>query len=220
MIRALIFDFDGLILETEGPIFQSWKEVYHAHGQELSFPAWAQGIGASLVEFDPQLDLQARLGRTLDWDAIEPQRMAREVSLIEQQSILPGVLTYFKSARRLGIKLGVASSSSCHWVMGHLKRLGLVAYFDCIRASDDVRRVKPDSELYLAVLDALKVKAVDAIAFEDSPNGILSAKRAGIYCVAVPNSLTKQLPLNQADLQLYSLEDLSLEKLLQRVQAS
>jgi HAD superfamily hydrolase (TIGR01509 family) len=146
--------------------------------------------------------------------------MAREVSLIEQQSILPGVLTYFKSARRLGIKLGVASSSSCHWVMGHLKRLGLVAYFDCIRASDDVRRVKPDPELYLAVLDALKVKAVDAIAFEDSPNGILSAKRAGIYCVAVPNSLTKQLPLNQADLQLYSLEDLSLEKLLQRVQAS
>jgi HAD superfamily hydrolase (TIGR01509 family) len=220
MISALIFDFDGLILETEGPIFQSWKEVYHAFGQELSFSAWAQSIGASLAEFDPRLDLQARLGRQINWEAIEPKRMAREVSLIEQQSVLPGVLAYLNTARCLGIKLGLASSSSCQWVMGHLARLRLVEYFDCIRASDDVKRVKPDPELYLAVLDALMVRAAEAIAIEDSPNGILSAKRAGLYCVAVPNLLTKQLPLNQADLQLHSLEDLPLERLLEQVQSS
>jgi len=220
MIHALIFDFDGLILETEGPIFQSWEEVYQAFGQELSFPDWAQSIGASLAEFDPQLDLQARLGRKLDWPAIEPHRKAREMALIEQQSTLPGVLAYFNTAKRLGIRLGLASSSSCRWVMRHIRRLELEEYFDCIRSSDDVRRVKPDPELYLAVLAALKVEPGEAIAFEDSPNGILAAKRAGLYCVAVPNLLTSQLSLNGADLQLHSLQDLPLEQLLERVQLS
>jgi HAD superfamily hydrolase (TIGR01509 family) len=220
MIHALIFDFDGLILETEGPIYHSWEEVYHSFGQELSFPAWAQSIGASLAEFDPQLDLQQRLGRRLDWDSIEPQRLAREVALIEQQPIQPGVESYLNTARQMGIKLGVASCSSCQWVLGHLARLQLADYFDCICAADDVKRVKPDPELYLTVLEALKVSTSQAIAFEDSPNGILAAKRAGLYCVAVPNVLTSRLPLGEADLVLRSLEELHLEALLEQVNSS
>jgi HAD superfamily hydrolase (TIGR01509 family) len=220
MIRALIFDFDGLILETEGPIFQSWLEVYHSFGQELSFAAWSQGIGASLEEFDPRLDLQKRLGIRVDWENIEQKRMAREISLIEEQSTLPGVDAYLDTARQLGLKLGIASSSTCQWVLRHLTSLNLVDYFDCIRAADDVNAVKPDPELYLAVMDELKINANEAIAFEDSPNGILAAKRAGLFCVAVPNQITSLLSLGEADIQLSSLAEMPLEQLLVRVSSA
>jgi beta-phosphoglucomutase-like phosphatase (HAD superfamily) len=117
----------------------------------------------------------------------------------------------------LGLYLGLASSSSCKWVIDHLTRLGLVDYFDCICASDDVVHTKPDPELYLSVLRGLGVSAKEAIALEDSPIGIRAAKQAGLFCVAVPNPLTSQLALTQADLQLGSLAEMPLQQLLDKV---
>ena len=111
-----------------------------------------------------------------------------------------------------------ASSSSRNWVVGHLSQLGLLSYFDYIRCGDEVARKKPDPELYLAVLAALHIQAEQAIVLEDSPNGILAARRAGIFCVAVPNPLTSQLPLDHANLRLASLADMSLERLIEEVQ--
>jgi beta-phosphoglucomutase-like phosphatase (HAD superfamily) len=128
------------------------------------------------------------------------------------------VTDYLEDAKREGLLLGVASSSTCNWVTGHLSRLGLYDYFDYIRAKDDVRVTKPDPELYLAVLEAMNIQADQAVVFEDSPNGIRAAKQAGIFCVAVPNGLTRQLSLAEADLCLPSLADLSLEELLPKVQ--
>ena len=124
-----------------------------------------------------------------------------------------------QDARRLGLKLGLASSSSCQWVEEHLQQRGLRAYFDVVRAADDVRFTKPDPELYLAVLTKLDVLPAQALALEDSPNGVRAAKAAGMYCVAVPNTMTSQLPLHEADLRLESLADLSLETLLARIEA-
>jgi putative hydrolase of the HAD superfamily len=80
-----------------------------------------------------------------------------------------------------------------------------------------VYRSKPDPELYLNVLDKLGVSNSEAIVFEDSPNGILAARRAGIFTVAVPNQITRRLPLDGADLRLESLADLPLEQLLDKV---
>jgi HAD superfamily hydrolase (TIGR01509 family) len=218
-IRALIFDFDGLILETEGPSYQSWKDVYRSFGLSLPFSTWSTIIGTTQGPFDPLQKLQAQVRADVDWQAVEAQRMAREQALNEAQPILPGVRQYLEDARRLRLKLGVASSSSSQWVVGHLKRLELYAYFDCIRTKDDVEHVKPYPELYLSVLSALGILASQAIALEDSPNGVQSAKGAGIYCVAVPNLLTSRLSLEQADLQLGSLEDMPLEELLRKVEA-
>ena len=100
---------------------------------------------------------------------------------------------------------------------GHLARLGLLGYFDCIRCADDVKHTKPDPELYQAVLDAFGLQGSQAIALEDSPNGVTAAQRAGIFCVAVPNPVTSQLSLEHADLRLTSLEEISLEQLLAKV---
>lgn len=219
MIRALIFDFDGLILETEGPIFRSWQELYASFGFCLSFDVWATIIGTTQTEFEPTEDLEHLVGKPLDWSALEPQRQAREMALINQQPLLPGVEQALQDARRLGLKLGLASSSSCEWVEGHLQARGLRVYFDAVRAADDVRLTKPDPELYLMVLADLGVPAAQAVALEDSPNGIRAAKAAGMRCVVVPNPLTSRLPLHEADLRLDSLADVSLEQLLERIAA-
>ncbi len=218
MIRALIFDFDGLILDTEVPDFQSWQKVYQSYGCCLPFSTWASCIGGAAELFNPCDYLEEQLGRAVERDNIRSKRRQHYLELVEAQPILPGVKDYIDDAKRLGLKLGLASSSSRDWVTGHLSRLGLIAYFDCIKCADDVKRVKPAPELYQSALDVLHLRADEGIVLEDSPNGILAAKRAGLFCVAVPNALTRQLSLDMADLRLNSLAALPLEKLLLRAQ--
>jgi HAD superfamily hydrolase (TIGR01509 family) len=216
LIRALIFDFDGLILETEEPIYRSWKEVYEAHGVPLPFELWVKTVGSSNQEFHPQRHLEESLGAPLPQDEID-RRIARRVELVLAEPLRPGVADLARAARAAGMKVGVASSSSRDWVRGHLERLGIADLFDCLRARDDVEHVKPDPDLYLASLACLGVSAAEAVAVEDSPNGVLAAKRAGLRCVAVPNRITAGLDLSQADLRLSSLADLPLPQLLEKL---
>jgi HAD superfamily hydrolase (TIGR01509 family) len=215
MIKALVFDFDGLILETEGPIYQAWREIYAGYGIPLPLETWGQIIGTS-DHFDIFEELERQVGRRLDRSAHVARQKQREAALIEQQPIRPGVEQYLCDARRLGLKVGLASSSTCGWVTGHLDRLGLLSYFDCIRAREDVTLTKPDPELYASAVRELGVAPHEALALEDSPNGILAAKRAGLYCLAIPNELTRQLSLDLADLCLDSLANLPLEQLLNK----
>ncbi len=215
MIRALVFDFDGLILETETPIFMAWQELFRRHNCELTAEQWLHNIGTADEPFDPVAEMQRQAGRPLDLTADLEWRRSREAELIAQQPPLPGVVNYLHAAQRLGLRVGLASSSSCDWVTGHLKRLGLLAYFQAILARDDVARTKPDPELYQAAAARLNVAPTEALAFEDSLHGIRSARAAGLRCVAVPNPLTRFLSLDEADLQLASLADLPLEALLQ-----
>lgn len=218
-INALVFDFDGLILETEEPGFIAWQELYQHYGCQLRFEDWAQIIGTSHGGFDPVKELERCIGRPLNGsdDALQ-RRQARENEMILAQPVLPGVKQYLQDAHRLGIKVGLASSSPASWVHGHLSRLGLLDYFQVIRTRDDVSISKPHPELYLSALQALSVQPQHSIALEDSPNGVTAAKRAGMYCVAIPTAMTRDLPLEHADLRLNSLAHLSLESLLMDVE--
>jgi HAD superfamily hydrolase (TIGR01509 family) len=218
MIQAVIFDFDGLILDTEVPEFQTWQEIYRAHGCDLALEVWATGLGTSADVFDPYTHLQAQAGCPINREAIQQQRRQRYHELLGATTALPGVCEYIAEAKRLGLHLGLASSSSREWVVGHLTALGLYAYFDCIKCRDDVARVKPDPALYQAVVGTFALQPHEAVALEDSPNGITAAKRAGLFCVAVPNPLTRQLSLAHADLLVNSLADLPLQQLLHHVQ--
>jgi HAD superfamily hydrolase (TIGR01509 family) len=217
VIRAIVFDFDGLILDTEEPVYRSWVEVYEAHGAELPFERWVEIVGSTTIGFHPQRHLEQLLGRPLTQEVLE-RRIGRRTEFILAKDLLPGIVQYIDEARSLGLRLGVASSSTSEWVKGHLGRLGILERFECVRCRDDVVNAKPAPDLYLAVLECLGVAASDAFAIEDSPNGVTAAKQAGLRCVAVPNSITLGLDLSHADILLRSLSEVTLAQLLVRLE--
>jgi HAD superfamily hydrolase (TIGR01509 family) len=137
--------------------------------------------------------------------------------MILAQDVLPGVVPHLEEAKAMDLKVGLASSSTSDWVKGHLARLGILQSFDCLRCRDQVANAKPAPDLYLAVLECLGVSASEAVAIEDSPNGILAAKRAGLRCVAIPNSITARLDLGLADVVLGSLAEVTLDGLLRKL---
>ena len=219
-IDTLIFDFDGVIIDTETPDYVTWQAVFDAHGVELDRGLWSGLIGGGIDRFDVYQHLEDLVEHELDRDAIREDRRRRYLDAVEANPVLPGVRELVLEATKLGLKLGVASSSTRDWVEGHLANRGLLAYFHSIRGRDDVRRVKPDPELYAAALDALGARPHTAMAIEDSPNGVTAAKSAGLFCVAVPNTMTRTLPLDHADVLLDSLADVTLGILISAATAS
>ncbi|MFI5173504.1 MAG: HAD family hydrolase [Terriglobia bacterium] len=215
--KALILDFDGLILDTETPAYESWKRVYHRFGEDLPFEEWAVCVGRGMV-FDPHAHLEKLTGKTLDREALRIERQAAVRQAIESQPLLPGVQKLFDDAPGLGLKLGVASSSPRSWVEGHLRRLHLFGHLEALKCAEDVTRTKPDPELFLSTLAELDVSASQAIVFEDSPNGVIAANRAGIFCVVATNPITAQLSFNGAriGLKVDSLADIDLPALILR----
>src|SRR2546430_14207976 len=171
-LKAIVFDFDGLILDTEEPIYRSWLEVYAAHGQELPFDRWIQIVGSSNAAFDPRANLEERLGRALTQDVLD-ERVRRRSELVLAQAVLPGVAELAAAARGIGLKTGVASSSSQSWVRDHLERLGVLGLFECIRCRDDVKQGKPAPDLFLAALECLGIAPREAGAVGHSPNRLL-----------------------------------------------
>ena len=216
-IGGLLFDFDGLLVDTETPSRLVWEELYQRHGHELPRDQWATLVGTIGARFDPFAHLEELVGRRLDEQELTARRQAREVELIELEDLRPGVEGYLDEAERRGLKTGIVSSSTRAWIELILARLERSHGWDVIAAADgDVSRAKPAPTLYLDALAALGLRADEVIAFEDSPNGVRAAKGAGLYCVAVPNPITATLALDEADLVLDSFEDLSLSELLER----
>ena len=214
MNKLIIFDFDGLIIDTEVPEYESWREVYEIYGAELPLTTWIPIIGLGSEAFDPYAHLQSLVDIPVNRDEVRNVRAPRHKSLIDTQPVLPGVHDYITDAKSLGMALGVASSSSRKWVVGHLDRLGLAEHFDVIKCKDDVGSAKPEPASYLAVLDDLEISHEDAIALEDSVHGVQAARGAGIFCLAIPNPLTQGSDFSHASLKTESLKALSLRELL------
>lgn len=215
-IKALIFDFDGLILDSEFTEYLSWQELFSAF--EVPFPEtiWRDQIGA--IGFDPFVHLQAQIPRPLDKAAILQKRRARDTELLQKSPILAGVEAYLADAKALGLKIGLASSSDHAWVDHHLAERGLRPWFDVVVCRDDVDGLfKPDPAVYLLALTQLGVSATSTLAFEDSLNGVRAAKAAGVWVTAVPNLVTRSLDFSLADFRLDSLADMPLTQLLTEV---
>lgn len=215
--RGLLFDFDGLLVDTETPARLVWEELYREHGHELPHEKWATLVGTIGARFDPLGHLQELVGEQLDEEAFDTRRREREYALTDLEELRPGVEEYFAEAERLGLRTAVVSSSDTNWIERHLGRLGHLEGLDAIVAANgDAERAKPRPDLYLEALDQLGLRPSEAIAFEDSPNGVSAAKAAGLVCVAVPNPITATLALDDADLVLESLADVPLAELLER----
>ncbi len=212
MIRALIFDFDGLILDTETPIIDAYGDVYAQHGYAFDRTDFARHIGHADYSFDPWRVFPAEADR----QALETVRRTYNRARLEKQALLPGVEVLISSAHAAGLRLGVASNSSHGWVEPHLQRLGLHAYFSFFACRGDTASPKPEPDLYRLVVERLGVRPNEAVAFEDSNTGLRAARRAGLWVVAVPNISTADHDFAEAHLKLGSLEEISVTSLQKR----
>lgn len=209
-IRVLILDFDGLILDTESSMRTSWLEIFEEHGLIVSEEQWASLLGASADPPEAYDLLEEHLGERVNRIALHDRRMSRELQLLEFETVLPGVRKLISDARSAGLGLAVASSSERTWVEGLLKQHDLIEPFDAIVCAEDVAHTKPFPDLFLKALECLEVQPNEAIVFEDSQQGVKAAKSAGIFCVAVPNKVTRCLTFEEANLVVSSIEDYSL----------
>jgi HAD superfamily hydrolase (TIGR01509 family) len=212
VLKAVIFDLDGTILDTETPEFVSWQEAYAAHGVSLAQAVWSQAIGTTDSGWDPYVHLETLLGGPVDRAALRATRHARFDELMGSAEPRAGVVAWLDEARDLGVRVGLASSSSAAWVLRFLDALELRDRFEVLATRDRVAHSKPAPDLYELAIGELGVRADEAIAVEDSPNGVASAKATGLFCVAVPNPLTADLPLDGADLLLGSLTERSIKE--------
>lgn len=218
MLQSLIFDFDGLILDTETPEVDVWQAIFREHGHELPVDEWMKTVGGyGISTYDAAAHLSSLTG--LDPAPLRVRYRAESDEIIHAKPVQPGVMNILDEARRRGLRLAVASSSPHAWVDSHLARLGLAARFDKVICSEDVApgRTKPNPDIFLKALEQLQVEKDAAVVFEDSPNGVKAARAAGVFVVAVPNPLTARMGVTGADWTVNSLAELSLDVLEHRL---
>lgn len=218
-IRALIFDFDGLILDTESSCFAAWQALFAEHGQSYTLEDYLVIVGTTNAARDPVALLRERSGRTHDRDVLLERLRQLERAGNHTLSPLPGVVALLDQARALGLRLAVASSSSRGWVEGHLRTHGLFERFEALVNRNDTLRPKPEPDIYLEALRQLGLGADEALAIEDSYNGSLAARRAGLRCLAVPNEITRTQDFSHVTLRRDTLAGLDLAALLRELGA-
>jgi putative hydrolase of the HAD superfamily len=216
MIEGLVFDFDGLIIDTETPEYEAWKEIYLQFNTTLPYEEWSKCLGSDYSRFNPLNYLTEKTGLDIDtYKLLEIQRIrAKELTL--NNLPLPGVTDLIREAKKAGLLLAVASSSDAAWVVGHLQRVKLKDYFTIICTAEDVEHVKPAPDLFKLAVERLGIMPDKAVAFEDTQFGIQSAKEAGLHCVAIPNDVTARLDFSQADWVVKSMTEVHVQNLQQR----
>ena len=214
-IRAVIFDFDGLIVDTESIGYQTWKEIFDAEGHDLPVERYAQVIGTDFnTAYNPRHDLEERAAKVFDWELMELQRRARETELRTTLRVLPGVIERLAEARALNLKTAVASSSPLSWIAPWLEELQLRDHFHHVTTVDDTGKVKPDPSLFVHAAEKLGIHPDEALIFEDSLNGLRAATAAGMRCIVIPGPMTRHLDFSGAFRQVNSLLEVSLAELV------
>ena len=215
MIKAVVFDFDGTLVDTETCAYETMCDIYAEHGQELTKEIWGQAIGTH-GGFDPCADLEQRTEKKFDKTAFRTRFRALHEERVARLALRPGVHDRLEEARKLGLRIGLASSSDREWLEKNTTMLGIRDYFEFISSADDVERVKPDPALYLLAVEALGVSSNEAIAIEDSMNGLRAAKAAGLVAIVTPNPVTSHMDFTGADIIVDSLEQTTFAEVARR----
>jgi HAD superfamily hydrolase (TIGR01509 family) len=206
---ALIFDFDGLLMDTESVMLAAWQHEWRQHGLELDVSTFWVNHGGDVTE-DRYLRLAAAVGPSYDRAASHARRTAYRDELNRQLGLRPGLDAWLRDAHAAGLRLAVASSSPRQWVRRLLAGIGREADFEVFACGDEVARPKPSPEVYLLALDRLEMTAGRAVAVEDSPHGAAAARAAGLRCIAIPNPHADPATFGAPELVLASAADLSL----------
>ncbi|HSD48695.1 MAG TPA: HAD-IA family hydrolase [Actinomycetota bacterium] len=208
-LRAVLFDFDGTLWDSETAVFGVFRELFEEHGQELTLRTWSAAIG-TVGGFDPYAELDRLHVDGLDLEGVRASTEERIREAARQVPLRPGVGAFLRQLDRAGVRRALVSSDRSEWLVTHLERLGWPDGWSAMVCADgDAARAKPNPHLYLAALEVLEIPASETFAIEDSPNGIRAAKAAGIRCVCVPNEATAGLDLSEADLVVPTFEGLT-----------
>lgn len=213
MIKGVIFDFDGLILDTETAWYHAFKKVLQSQFQfELPLEEFVKSVGSDDKQFYPYL--QKELGNQLNIEDIQYRAAALHTQYIRNEKAREGVVEYLRDAKDAGLGVALATSSDTSWATSHLKHLNLLSYFDYVVTKDMVDRVKPAPDLFLKALEKLELESHEAIVFEDSLNGLIAAQEINIPTVIVPNPVTASLPFENYHLKLNSMMDMPLQEVI------
>jgi HAD superfamily hydrolase (TIGR01509 family) len=219
-LRAVIFDLDGTIIDSEKAEYLAWREVFEEEGEELPMAVWSHVVGRIRGAFDPMAHLEELTGRAFDRYAVRLRVRERFRTLLLAEPVRPGVRAFVRSAAAAGVRLAIATSGTAIWAHAMLRELDLAPYFPVVTTVDDVGRAKPDPALFLTTLERLRIPASSAVVVEDSPSGIAAANRAGIFSLLVPSAVTAALPFPPAGWRRKSLSGVRLSDLERRLVAA
>lgn len=214
MIKAIILDFDGTIIDTETAWYIAFRDAYKEYDVNLTLETYSQCLGTSLQTFNPYTYLNTHYNQSIDLDQFRKSVKERHEQLMEKETIRPGILPLLKEAKSNGLKIGIASSSERAWIDSYLQLLGIKSYFDYYCTADTVQKVKPDPELYLQALEKMNIRPEEAIAIEDSPNGARAAVAANIPTVVIKNKISTLLPFGEGHVTIDSLANYDLQHLM------
>lgn len=206
--RAVIFDFDGLLVDTEYAIYSSWERVFASCGHPLPLDLFNQCLGSGYTHWNPGDHLEQLTNRTFNWETINARRQEEIVRDLEHAGLLPGARELICRLAEAGTPMGVASSSSHRWVDGWLNKLDITPYFQTVVCRDDGLPVKPDPALFLKAAENLGMPPSQCLVLEDSQNGTTAAFRAGMPVISIPNRVTEQADFSQATSKIRSLTEL------------
>jgi HAD superfamily hydrolase (TIGR01509 family) len=198
-ISAVLFDFDGVLVDTEWAIYQSWRRVFADHGQQLPLEIYTRCIGSDFATWSAKTHLEELTGLSFDWHDLDARRQEEILRDLSDEGPMPGALKMLDRLAAMALPCAVVSSSSHGWVGGWLDKLGLTGYFQTVVCRGDAPRIKPAPDLFVEAARRLGVAAADCLVIEDSLNGLTAAKAAGMAVWAVPNRTTAGLDFSAAD---------------------
>jgi HAD superfamily hydrolase (TIGR01509 family) len=211
MIKGIIFDMDGVIVDSNQFHYDNWNTHFKKHFNiTIAKEDFASRLGESAKDFTKYFvdkyeineDYKEVLGEILSYYEKNSKKLKLKEGIIEA---LPKLKKKYKIA--------LATGANKEWAMQVVTSLGIVDYFDYIIAGNEVKKAKPEPEIFLRAAEMIKLRPEECVVIEDAAFGILAAKRAGMYCISIPDELTKLQDHSLADIKLNSIKELNSELL-------
>jgi HAD superfamily hydrolase (TIGR01509 family) len=196
---AVLFDFDGVLVDTEWAIYQAWLRTFEAQGHDLPLEIYTRCIGSDFATWSPKTHLEDLSGLAFDWHDLDAKRQEAIMADLAGEGTMPGVIPLLEKLAAMEIRRAVVSSSSHHWVDGWLEKLEFAGHFESVVCRGDAPRIKPAPDLYQEAARRLGLDPADCLVIEDSLNGMLAGKAAGMQVWIVPNRVTAGLDFSAAD---------------------
>lgn len=214
MLKALLIDFDGLVIDSESV----WYDLYHEvllrdYDYDLSIKDFLVCVGASsfeLFEF-----LSQNISEEVDIEKLKEETTKKFIEESKEIEIMPGVREIIEQAKKLGLKTCIASSASRPKPEYHLTRFELINQIDEMSTGDLSERLKPAPDIYIKATELLNLEPSECLALEDSKNGLISATAAGIKCIIIPNRITELSEFSGYYKKYYSLNEINLEEIIE-----